>query len=72
MQWRRQKKITHVIGSSNHVLLLARYQDGTERTQRRNCAWSTRRPLFSLEPSLDIENMRISKTGQRENILILH
>ncbi|XP_032691504.1 uncharacterized protein LOC116854068 isoform X3 [Odontomachus brunneus] len=27
MQWRRQKKITHVIGSSNHVLLLARYQD---------------------------------------------
>jgi len=30
MQWRRQKKVTHVIGSSNHVLLLARYQDGTE------------------------------------------
>ncbi|EFN80946.1 hypothetical protein EAI_08626 [Harpegnathos saltator] len=27
MQWRRQKRITHVIGSSNHVLLLARYQD---------------------------------------------
>ncbi|XP_020279022.1 uncharacterized protein LOC109852349 isoform X2 [Pseudomyrmex gracilis] len=27
MQWRRQKKVTHVIGSSNHVLLLARYQD---------------------------------------------
>ncbi|XP_043250964.1 uncharacterized protein LOC122396523 isoform X4 [Colletes gigas] len=27
MQWRRQRRITHVIGSSNHVLLLARYQD---------------------------------------------
>ncbi|XP_024886861.1 uncharacterized protein LOC112464225 isoform X1 [Temnothorax curvispinosus] len=27
MQWRRQKKVTRVIGSSNHVLLLARYQD---------------------------------------------
>ncbi|XP_050455315.1 uncharacterized protein LOC126853529 isoform X1 [Cataglyphis hispanica] len=27
MQWRRQKRVTHVIGSSNHVLLLARYQD---------------------------------------------
>ncbi|CAL7938724.1 unnamed protein product [Xylocopa violacea] len=27
MQWRRQRRVTHVIGSSNHVLLLARYQD---------------------------------------------
>ncbi|XP_043480535.1 homeobox protein 2-like isoform X2 [Leptopilina heterotoma] len=27
MQWRRQKRVTHVIGSSNHVLLFARYQD---------------------------------------------
>lgn len=33
MQWRRQKKVTHVIGSSNHVLLLARYQDGTAPPQ---------------------------------------
>ena len=29
MQWRRQRRVIHVIGSSNHVLLLARYQDGT-------------------------------------------
>ncbi|KAK9305832.1 hypothetical protein QLX08_003332 [Tetragonisca angustula] len=27
MQWRRQRRVIHVIGSSNHVLLLARYQD---------------------------------------------
>ncbi|XP_054015678.1 uncharacterized protein LOC128896348 isoform X3 [Hylaeus anthracinus] len=27
MQWRRHRRVTHVIGSSNHVLLLARYQD---------------------------------------------
>ncbi|XP_076164158.1 uncharacterized protein LOC143145039 isoform X2 [Ptiloglossa arizonensis] len=27
MQWRRQRRVTHVIGSSNHVLLLVRYQD---------------------------------------------
>ncbi|XP_068984255.1 serine-rich adhesin for platelets-like isoform X2 [Bombus flavifrons] len=27
MQWRRQRKVIHVIGSSKHVLLLARYQD---------------------------------------------
>ncbi|XP_053598458.1 putative uncharacterized protein DDB_G0277255 isoform X2 [Microplitis demolitor] len=26
MQWRRQKKINHVIGSAHHVLLIARYQ----------------------------------------------
>ncbi|XP_046606247.1 uncharacterized protein LOC124298381 isoform X1 [Neodiprion virginianus] len=27
MQWRRQRRISHVIGSSNHALLIARYQD---------------------------------------------
>jgi len=52
MQWRRQKRVTHVIGSSNHVLLLARYQDGTETPYSKRHAMNSR-----VESS--IENVEI-------------
>ncbi|XP_066581882.1 uro-adherence factor A-like isoform X2 [Prorops nasuta] len=40
MQWRRQRRVHHVIGSSNHVLLLVRYQDappGEEDDEEKLC-----------------------------------
>lgn len=76
MQWRRQKRITHVIGSSNHVLLLARYQDGTQTIQQRVERASTFRSVFFFffscvywTVSRGTENVQIPREGGGEGSL---